>query len=196
MNFYILFQNVCLQVDLNKENIVVYILSKILLKKTYKYFPSDPFKLFQKYCLNIPNIFVICSFVRPNKSLFSRYAAEILIVHSSDHSIVRLFIIPIHCSFIRTIYHSSFVHNPYSSFVVRSYALFTVKRIIHNHYSLFILLFIVIPIAQIFNFSSIMMIGSPKTYQTNISVIRTPGTMIFFLVRTSPLVTHPRIAPS
>jgi hypothetical protein len=128
--------------------------------------------------------------------LLSRYAAEIPIVRSSDHSIVRLFIIPIHCSFIQTIYHSSFVHNPDSSFIVRSYELFTVKQIIHNHYSSFILLFIVTPIAQIFNFSSIMMISSPKTYQTNISVIQTPGTVIFFLVRTSPLVTHPRIAPS
>jgi hypothetical protein len=125
--------------------------------------------------------------------LFRRYAAEIPIVRSSHHLIVRLFIIPLHCSFIRTIYHSSFVRNPYSSFIVGSYDLFTVKRIIHNHYSLFILLFIITSIAQIFNFSSIMMISSPKTYQTNISVIRTPGTVIFFLIRTSRLVTHPRI---
>jgi hypothetical protein len=38
-----------------------------------------------------------------------RYAAEIPIVRSFDHSIVRSFIVPIH--------HSSFVHSPYSSFV-------------------------------------------------------------------------------
>jgi hypothetical protein len=138
-------------------------------------------------------MFVVCSFVRPN-NLCS--AVMLPKFWSFVGPIVRLFIIPIHRSFIRTIYHSSFIHNPYSSFIVCSDELFTVKRIIHNHYSSFIILFIVTPIAQIFNFSSIMMISSPKTYQTNISVIRTPGTMIFLLVRTSRLVTHPRIAPS
>ena len=48
MNFKILFQNICMRVDLNKENIVVYILSKILLKISYKYFSSDPLKFFQE----------------------------------------------------------------------------------------------------------------------------------------------------
>jgi hypothetical protein len=48
--------------SLNKENIVVYIFSKILLKMSYKYFPSDPFKFFPeilpKYSIDIcPNIF-------------------------------------------------------------------------------------------------------------------------------------------
>jgi hypothetical protein len=62
MKFLILFQNVCLHVDLNKENIVVYIFSKILLKMSYKYFLSDPFKFFPeilpKYSIDIsPNIF-------------------------------------------------------------------------------------------------------------------------------------------
>jgi hypothetical protein len=49
----------------------------------------------------------VCSFVQ---IIFScRYAAEIPIVRSFDHSIVhRSFIVPIHCS--------SFVHSPYSSF--------------------------------------------------------------------------------
>jgi hypothetical protein len=50
-----------------------------------------------------------------------RYAAEISIVRSSDHS----FIVPIH--------RSSFVHRHYSSFIVRSYELFTIT--IHRHYS-------------------------------------------------------------
>jgi hypothetical protein len=64
MNFKISFQNVCMWVDLNKENIVVYILSKILLKVSYKYFPSDPLKFFPeillKYSTNIPrNIFLL-----------------------------------------------------------------------------------------------------------------------------------------
>jgi hypothetical protein len=53
--------------------------------------------------------------------VFSRYAAEIPIVRSSDHSIVR-----------------PFVHSSYSSFIVRSYELFTIN--IHHYYSL--LLFI------------------------------------------------------
>jgi hypothetical protein len=92
----------------------------------------------------------------------------------------RSFIIPIHHSFVRPI--------------VCSYELFTVHQIVHNHYSS--LLFIVCLIARIFNYSSIIMIKSPKTCQTNISVIRTLVTMIFLPVRTSRLVTHPRIVPS
>ena len=64
-----MFQNVRLQVDLNKENIVVYILSKILLKISYKYFPSDPFKFFPeilpKYSTDIsPNIFLLRNTLR------------------------------------------------------------------------------------------------------------------------------------
>jgi hypothetical protein len=47
-----------------------------------------------------------------------RYAAEIPIVRSSDHSIVRSFIVPIH--------RSSFVHSSYSSFVYMT---------IHHHYA-------------------------------------------------------------
>jgi hypothetical protein len=59
-----LFQNVCFQVDLNRENIVVYILSKILFKTSYKYFLSDPFKFFReilsKYSIDISsNIFLL-----------------------------------------------------------------------------------------------------------------------------------------
>jgi hypothetical protein len=131
----------------------------------------------------------VCSIVQS----FVRSFVQIIIVQSlcyrnSDRSSI----IPIH--------RSSFVHMNYSSFIVRSYGLFTVHRIIHSHYSslfgLFNLLFIVHPIAQSFNYSSIMMISSPKTCQTNISVIRTPVTVIFLPVRTSRLVTHPRIAPS
>jgi hypothetical protein len=51
----------------------------------------------------------------------------------------------------------------YSSFIVRLYELFTVHRIVHNHYSS--LLFIIRLIAQLFNYSSIMMINSPKTHR-------------------------------
>jgi hypothetical protein len=64
MNVLVLFQNVCLQVDVNKENIVIYILSKILLKMSYKYFPSDPLKFFPeilpKYSTDIsPSIYLL-----------------------------------------------------------------------------------------------------------------------------------------
>jgi hypothetical protein len=41
-----------------------------------------------------------------------------------------------------------------------------------------------------------MLFSSPKTYQTNISVIRTPMIVIFLLVRTSRIVTHPITSPS
>jgi hypothetical protein len=83
--------------------------------------------------------------------LSCRYAAEIPIVRSSNHSIVRPFVLPdnlcptvmlpkfrsfvrpIIRSFVRSfivhIHRSSFVHSSYSSFIVRSYA-------IHHHYSL------------------------------------------------------------
>jgi hypothetical protein len=67
------------------------------------------------------------SFVHPNKVFFCRYAAEIPIVRSSDHSIVhRSFIVPIHRSFIVPI-HRSFIR------------LFTITM--YHYYSL--LLFIV-----------------------------------------------------
>jgi hypothetical protein len=56
--------------------------------------------------------------------LSSRYAAEIPIVRSSDHSIVRPFV---HSSY------SSFVHRHHSSFIVRSYELSTIT--IHHYYS-------------------------------------------------------------
>jgi hypothetical protein len=51
-----------LRVDLNKENIVVYLISKILLKISYKYFPSDPLKFFSEILAKCstdisPNIF-------------------------------------------------------------------------------------------------------------------------------------------
>ena len=61
---------------------------------------------------------IIRSFVRSFvQIIFScRYAAEIPIVRSSDHSIVR-----------------PFVHSSYSSFIVRSYELFTIT--IHHYYS-------------------------------------------------------------
>jgi hypothetical protein len=62
---------------------------------------------------------------------------------------------------------------------------------IHHHYSS--LLFIDHPITPNFNYSSIMLSSSPKTCQTNILVIRTPVTVIFLPVKTSHLVTHPRL---
>jgi hypothetical protein len=64
---------------------------------------------------------MIRSSVRSSKySLFSRYAAEISIIRSFDHSIV-------HRSFIVHIHRSSFVHSSYSSFIVRSWSLFIVR---------------------------------------------------------------------
>jgi hypothetical protein len=48
------------------------------------------------------------------KSLSCHYAAEIPIVRSSDHSIVRPFVHSSYSSFIVTIHHSSFVHTNHS----------------------------------------------------------------------------------
>jgi hypothetical protein len=128
---------------------------------------------------------------------------------SSDHSIIR-----------------PFIHSSYSSFIVRSYELFTftihhrycssllfinvtIQRfyspllfiivtihrwylwlLFHHHYSS--LLFIDRPINPNFNYSSIMLSSSPKTYRTNIPVIQTSVTVIFLPVRTTHMVTHPR----
>ena len=102
-----------------------------------------------------------------------------------------------------------FVHSSYSSFIVRSYELFTIT--IHHYYSslLFIvtihhryylsmisiitfrchyssLLFIDHPITPNFNYSSVMLSSPPKTSQTHIPVIRTPVTMIFLPVGNFP----------
>jgi hypothetical protein len=122
-------------------------------------------------------------------------------------SFVRSFIVPIH--------RSSFVHHHYSSFIVRSYELFNITiqhyyssllftvTIHHLYYSSMIsiipfrrhylsLLFVDHPIAPNFNYSSIMLSSPPKTSQTHFPVIRTPVTVIFLLVGTSHLVTHPR----
>jgi hypothetical protein len=125
---------------------------------------------------------MVRSFIRPIvHPLFQIIFVQLLCCQNSDYSFIRsfdrLFIIPIH--------RSSFVHTNYSSFIVRSYELFIVHWIVHSHYSSFILLFIVHLIAQIFNYSSILMISSPMTCQTNILVIQTLVTVIFLLVRTS-----------
>jgi hypothetical protein len=97
---------------------------------------------------------IVRPFVRPNNLFSYRYAAEIQIVRSFDHSIVhRSFIVPIHrpsfvhspyssffqiifvlplcCwnsdrSFVRSFDRLSFVHSSYSSFIVRSWSLFIV----------------------------------------------------------------------
>jgi hypothetical protein len=63
MNFKFIFKMFVSEL-INKENIVVYFLSKILLKISYKYFPSDPLKFFPeilpKYSIVIsPNIFLL-----------------------------------------------------------------------------------------------------------------------------------------
>jgi hypothetical protein len=157
---------------------------------------------------------IIRSFVRSFvQIIFSCcYAAEIPIVRSSDHSIVR-----------------PFVHSSYSSFIVRPYdyslSLFTIT--IHRYYShtlfiivticryyssslLFIddiynffsittihcyyssLLFIGHLVIPNFNYSSIMLSSPPKTSQTHVPIIRTPVTVVFLPVGTSHLVTHPR----
>jgi hypothetical protein len=155
-----------------------------------------------------------------------RYAAEIPIVRSSDHSIVR-----------------PFVHSSYSSFIVHSYGLFTITihryyssllfidninhryyssllftdTICHHYYSsslLFIddtygnffdvtihyyyssLLFIDHPITPNFSYSSIMLSSPPKTSQSHIPVIRTPVTVIFLPVGNFPSGHPSQVSPS
>jgi hypothetical protein len=119
-------------------------------------------------------------------------------------SFVRSFIVPIH--------RSSFVHHHYSSFVYTNYSpllfIVTIRRYysslllfiddIYNtfrcHYSL--LLFIDLPIAPNFNYSSIMLSSPPKTSQTHIPVIRTPVTVIFLPVGNFPSGHPSQVYPS
>jgi hypothetical protein len=118
-------------------------------------------------------------------------------------------------SFVHTTVHcSSFVHTDYSPFIGSFIVIFHHSSFpfVHTDYPLFIesfivtihrssdrpsyyslLLFMAHLIAQIFNCSFIMLFSSPKTCQTNISVIRTPVTVIFLPVRTSRSVTHPKL---
>jgi hypothetical protein len=122
-------------------------------------------------------------------------------VHSSYSSFIirssSLFIV--HCSFIRTIHH----HYPPLLFTVAIhcyYSLLLFIDTIHHHYyssmismiAFLLLLFIDRPITPNFNYSSIMLSSPPKTSQTYTPVIRTPVTVIFLLVETSHVVTHPR----
>jgi hypothetical protein len=117
-------------------------------------------------------------------------------VRSFDRSSVRsYFLFIVHRSFIRlltsTIQHRT-IHRHYSSlllFIDDIYRYFFVVTI-QSYYSS--LLFIDHSITPNFNYSSIMLSSSPKTSQTNIPVIRTPVTVIFLLVRTSHLATHPK----
>ena len=128
-------------------------------------------------------------------------------------SFVRSFIVPIHRSFIRTIHyhyspllftitihryysHTLFIivtiYHYYSSsllFIDDIYNFFSIATI-HRYWSS--LLFIGHLVIPNFNYSSIMLSSPPKTCQTNIPVIRTSVTMIFLLVRSFHLVTHPR----
>jgi hypothetical protein len=131
---------------------------------------------------------IVRPFVHPN-NLFT--AVMLPKFRSFDHSIVhRSFIVPIH--------RSSFVHSPYSSllFTVIVYRYYCycyyssiISIIIFRHcYSS--LLFIDHPITLNFNYSSVMLSSPPKTSQTNISVIRTPVTVIFLPVRNLPS-SHP-----
>jgi hypothetical protein len=142
---------------------------------------------------------IIWSFARSFvQIIFScRYAAEILIVRSSDHSIVRPFVHSSYSSFIVHSYDYSLslltitIHRYYSSLLFtytihhRYYlSLLFIIVTIHRHYSS--LLFIDHPIAPNFNYSSIMLSSPLKTSQTHIPVIRTPVTVIFLPVGNFP----------
>jgi hypothetical protein len=101
--------------------------------------------------------------------------------------------------FVRSFDRSSFVHSSYSLllFIVTIHRYYSSLLLfidtIHHHYYLS-LLFIDHPITPNFSYSSVMMSSPPKTSQTNISVIRTPVTVIFLPVGISHLVTHPRFS--
>jgi hypothetical protein len=135
------------------------------------------------------------SFVHSSYSSFFQIICPVVML-PKFRLFVRSFIVPIH--------RSTFVHRHYSSFVHTTihhhyspllFSIITIHQLhlwqpFRRHYSL--LLFIDHPITPNFNYSSVMLSSPPKTSQTNISVIRTPVTVIFLPVGTSHLVTHPR----
>jgi hypothetical protein len=159
---------------------------------------------------------IIRSFVR---SFVQIIFFLLLCCRNSDRSFVRSFD---RSSFVHSSYssfvhrhYSSFIVRSYELFTITIHRLFI--RSIHHYYSplLFIMLLFIVtihrwylwqpfrrhyssllfidhPITPNFNYSSVMLSIPPKTSQTNISVIRTLVTVIFLLVGTSHLVTHPR----
>jgi hypothetical protein len=114
---------------------------------------------------------IIRSFVRSfAQIIFScRYAAEIPIVRSSDYSIVR-----------------PFVHSSYSSFIVRSYKLFTIT--IHHYYSL-LLFSVTIHI----HYSSSLLFTITihhRYYSSMISIITFPSPLFISTIHRSS--SHPK----
>ena len=126
-------------------------------------------------------------------------------------SFVRSFIVPIHrSSFVHTNYSLSLftitIHHYYSSllftytihhryylpllFIIVTIHRWYLQLLFRRHYSS--LLFIGHLVIPNFNYSSIMLSSPPKTSQTHVPIMRTPVTVIFLLVGTSHLVTHPR----
>jgi hypothetical protein len=101
-------------------------------------------------------------------------------VRSFDRSSVRSwFLFIVHRSFIVTIHRSSFIHTTiHHHYSTLLFIDDTCDNPFRRHYSS--LLFIDHPIPPNFNYSSIMLSSPPKTSQTNISVIRTPMTVISF----------------
>jgi hypothetical protein len=107
-------------------------------------------------------------------------------VRSSDRSIVRLFVRPNNLCSAVTLFIVTICHCYYSLLL---FIIFTIHRCYLS--SLFIVHRYCSSDPPNFNCSSIMLSSSPKTFETNILVIRTPVTVIFLPVRTFHLVTHP-----
>jgi hypothetical protein len=131
------------------------------------------------------------SFVRSIIRSFIVRSEFLFIVH---RSFIRLFTITIHRYYLPSLFtitiYRYYLPSLFTITIYRHYlpSLFTVT--IYHYYSP--LLFIGHPITPNFNYSSIMLSCPPKTSQTHIPVIQTLVTVIFLLVGTSHLVTHPR----
>jgi hypothetical protein len=83
-------------------------------------------RIVRSFIRSFVHLFLVCSFVRPIvhgsfvrsfvHSFIQIIFVQLLCCRNSDHSFVRSF----DRSFIIPIHRSSFVHSPYSSFIVRS----------------------------------------------------------------------------
>jgi hypothetical protein len=176
---------------------VVYILSKILLKISYKYFPSDPpSNSFQKYYPDISQVILFKFF----PEILPRYSTNISpSIFPLEKYLQNHFSSPYKYFLHNFSHRSSFVHSSYSSVIVRSSSLFIVHSYdyslslftitIHRYYSH--TLFIIVTIYHYYS-SSLLFIDDIYNYFSVATIHR-----YYLSIIRSPQIatTHPSCCP-
>jgi hypothetical protein len=143
------------------------------------------------------------SFVHSSYSSFIIRSSSLFTVTIYRHYLPLLFTVTIYRHYFTVTIYRYYLPSLFTVTIYRHYFSVTIIVTIYSYYlpSLFTvtiyhyyspLLFIDHPITPNFNYSSVMLSSPLKTSQTHIPVIQTPVTVIFLLVGTSHLVTHPR----